>query len=280
MKNKLLKLVLTVVLISGFWTVETANAAYWPAVLNPQSFRTRKLEKQDDFQRIIFTVVNKTQAGQGELEGLMLVTLGFEPKIFQIAAIPKNMYLAVDNEQYFTVEQIYQWYGLEYTLNLAKACFRLPQANYCVIDLEDGAKIIDQLGGVKINVPRQLINYKSGWQTMSGRELVKYSLLNDPREDRKGWQERQWTIINAVISKVLQPRAILKLPEVVKQLVVASATDLKLTELLRLAVNVGRIGFSGADVRFTPGCYQLIDGKILWALDSEKTIRMINPTIQ
>jgi anionic cell wall polymer biosynthesis LytR-Cps2A-Psr (LCP) family protein len=268
-RNKLLKLMVVVVLIWSICLIQGVGAAYWSADSVPRGVTYQGEAKEESLKKIVFAVVDEDRDGNRGLEGLMLITWKFNPMEAQIVSIPKNMIVAVKDSQYFSAEEMYQQYGLGHTLELAKRYFKAPKANYLVVNVEQGTKIIDKLGGVNVNVPHSVANYKPGIREMSGRELMNYSLLTDSLEDRIGWEERQRAVMDAVISKSLHPRTILKLPELIKQLGATARTDLKLTELLSLGLKIGRSGFSKLEVHFAPGRYRPINGKTLWIIDSK-----------
>lgn len=93
--------------------------------------------------------------------------------------------------------------------NLAKAVGDIKNTefdHYVYLHYQGFEKVIDELGGVKINLPEKLrvpalgLNLKEGDNLLSGKEALNFVRLNEGNESAR--LERQKKLINAVIDKV------------------------------------------------------------------------------
>jgi LCP family protein required for cell wall assembly len=93
--------------------------------------------------------------------------------------------------------------------NVAKAVENIKNTefdHYVYLHYQGFEKVIDELGGVKINLSDKLqipalgLNLKAGDNLLSGKEALNFVRLNDGSEDSR--LQRQKQLINAVIEKV------------------------------------------------------------------------------
>jgi anionic cell wall polymer biosynthesis LytR-Cps2A-Psr (LCP) family protein len=275
-KKKRLTSIVILALICVFCFGEIANAAYWSSNLFFQEEAADGRVKEEERKKIILVVVNDNQKADKGLESLMLVDLELNTKKAQIISIPKNMYLNIKGLGYISLKEIYREYGLNNIIRLAKQCINAPEANYLVINLQNGAKIIDELGGVEINAPHSIEGYQAGWQRMSGSQLVSYSVKTDRNETREEWEKRQMAIIQAVVRAGLHPRIIWKLPAIIREMGHFFQTDFKLTELLNLAIKIRNGEAFKIEIKMAPGLTRQLDNKKIWVLDRSKLAGLFN----
>lgn len=93
--------------------------------------------------------------------------------------------------------------------NVAKAVENIKNTefdHYVYLHYQGFEKVIDELGGVKINLSDKLqipalgLNLKAGDNLLSGKEALNFVRLNDGNEDSR--LQRQKQLINALIEKV------------------------------------------------------------------------------
>jgi polyisoprenyl-teichoic acid--peptidoglycan teichoic acid transferase len=128
-----------------------------------------------------------------------------------------------------------------------------------LVDFNSFSKLIDELGGVTVNVPAPIVSNRfdcpfptdsqcqkwQGWrfakgkQTMNGRRALIYSRIREnrlnPAENDLTRGERQQTVVQAIGDKLTSPGTLFKLPFVGDDLVTPLATDLTSGQFLQLA---------------------------------------------
>jgi LCP family protein required for cell wall assembly len=143
----------------------------------------------------------------------------------------------------------------------------LPINHVAVVDFSTFPDVIDELGGITINVPKQIVSNRfdcplksqaecdrwKGWrfgkgpQTMDGRRALVYARIRenqlDPEESDLTRGGRQQQVVQAVADKMVSFTGFLRLPFVGDDVVRPLATDLTATELLEL----GWVKFRAAD---------------------------------
>ncbi|HHV45177.1 MAG TPA: LCP family protein [Firmicutes bacterium] len=157
---------------------------------------------------------------------------------------------------------------------------------YILLNFQAFEKIIDILGGVEIQVERDMkyddhagnlhIDIPAGLQVLDGRTALEYIRYRgdglgditaaDPLRDQyKGRVVRQQKFLSALQRQILRPRTVLHLPA----LLFTASQSLKTNLPLWKAVGVLRRFFDSDDVRFgvVPGGEQRIGGASYWVAD-------------
>ncbi|MHB1006572.1 MAG: LCP family protein [Chloroflexota bacterium] len=124
---------------------------------------------------------------------------------------------------------------------------------YARIDFKGFQKAIDLLGGIDINVPKEIVDteypaeddvnvitvvFKPGLQRMDGKTALRYARTRHADSDF-GRMERQRQVLIAVRDRALRLDILPKLPELIGTMRDAFDTDIPLDQMLSLA-NLGR----------------------------------------
>lgn len=112
---------------------------------------------------------------------------------------------------------------------------------YISVNFKGFEKIIDQLGGLDVNVDINLDSYSSnvhlskGRQHLSGKEALKYARFRSTPQADLGRMERQQNLMNALIKRLSQPSIMLKIPILLPQLKENTATNISVKDLVFLS---------------------------------------------
>lgn len=167
---------------------------------------------------------------------------------------------------------------------------------YIETDFAGFSKIIDTLGGVEINVEKDMqytdvagglyIDIKAGPQVLDGKTALEYvryrdylgdvALVDPNYEIYGGRVERQRKFILAVIKEVLQPKTLLKLPRLLRQIWDAVDTNAPWTTALKLAFAADRFTLDRIETAIVPGTSEQINGAWYWIADSERTKQVVD----
>jgi LCP family protein required for cell wall assembly len=138
-----------------------------------------------------------------------------------------------------------------------------------VVDFSNFKDLIDNIGGIDINVPAPILSnrfdcpysasrcatwkgwrFAKGWQHMDGRRALIYSRVRenqlDPRDTDITRGERQQLVVRAAMSKLLGFSTVLKLPFNGSTLLKPMTTDLSAWELVQLGWVMKRAGVGDA----------------------------------
>src|SRR5919109_1019708 len=134
-----------------------------------------------------------------------------------------------------------------------------------IVDYARFKELIDNVGGIDINVPAPILSnrfdcpynaarcarwqgwrFRAGWQHMDGRRALIYSRIRENRLDPSDTDisrgERQQAVVRAALGKLLGLGTIIKLPFNGKSLLAPMTTDLSAWELVQLGWVLKRAG--------------------------------------
>lgn len=160
--------------------------------------------------------------GKNLTDTVMIMSIAPETKQVAILSLPRDLYVPIiDTSSYTKLNSLYQ-YGLSNQTGvdpLKKAIEHItgePIHYFATIDFDGFEKIVDTLGGIAVDVPRdfkdtrypgknysyETFEIKKGWQTLDGETALKYVRERhaDPEGDF-GRAKRQQQVIQAIRSK-------------------------------------------------------------------------------
>ncbi|MBP7061106.1 MAG: LCP family protein [Candidatus Moranbacteria bacterium] len=161
--------------------------------------------------------------GKNLTDTVMIMSINTLTKQVALLSLPRDLYVPIADTAYFTkLNSVYQ-YGLTNATGVTpltqtlKHVTRLPIHYFITLDFDSFEKIVDAVGGISLDVPRDLTdtrypgkNYsyetfsiKKGWQTLDGATALKYVRERhaDPDGDF-GRAKRQQQVIEAIKNKV------------------------------------------------------------------------------
>lgn len=160
--------------------------------------------------------------GKNLTDTVMIMSINTTTKQVALLSLPRDLYVPIaDGNWYTKLNSLYQ-YGLSQQEGVAplqqtiEAITGAPIHYFITVDFDGFEKIVDTLGGISIDVPRDFYdprypgkNYsyetfeiQKGWQTLDGATALKYvrERHDDPAGDF-GRAKRQQQVIQAIKNK-------------------------------------------------------------------------------
>lgn len=164
--------------------------------------------------------------------------------------------------------------GEQLTLRTVNGLLNTQVDHYLVVNMQGFQKIVDTLGGVTIDVEKDLnyddpkddpplhIHLKQGVQRLNGEDALKYVRFRHDAESDFGRMARQQKFLRALADEALRAKNLTKLPSLVSQLHSAVRTDLSDTDLLRLGMALAKGLQPGAvdGIELTPAADHMFGG--------------------
>jgi LCP family protein required for cell wall assembly len=172
-------------------------------------------------------------------------------------SIPRDLYVPIPAHGQDRINAAYQFGGPALTLRTIEALTGLKVNHIAIVDFNEFKKLIDELGGITVNVPKPIWSNKfdcpfdaakcrtwNGWhfkrgeQHMNGQRALIYTRIRenrlDPGENDLSRAERQQQVIQAVSSKLAGLGTFLDLPFIGGDLMKPLATDLSAGDFIQL----------------------------------------------
>ena len=208
---------------------------------------------------------------------LMVAMLNLKDKTVQVISIPRDTRVKIEGLANPTrINHAYANGGTELARKTAGQLLGTPIHNYIETNFSGFENIIDSLGGVEVDVEKRMyypaedINLRKGPQRLDGHDALSYVRY---RSDGKGDLpriKRQHRFLGLLAVQVLQPKTLLKLPEIAGELHSNVKTDMSTADLLVLISEFKNI--SPDNIRFSdiPGLPQYINGASYYVVDEEE----------
>jgi len=194
---------------------------------------------------------------------MTLVTIDPISKTAALLSIPRDLYVPLPGTGVQSrINAAYAWGevnklpggGPTFAEQTITDNFGVPLQRYAIIDFNGFQKIVDAVGGVDIDVPKEIVDnayptpdygtevlrIPAGRIHMDGALALKYVRTRHADSDL-GRLQRQQQVMLAIRDKALSIGSIDKVPEVLNAVGDSLATDLTLPEILSLAKKWGQI---------------------------------------
>lgn len=203
---------------------------------------------KDRVNILIVGVGGEKHPGGGKDLADAILLASFKPSTKQVAvvSIPRDLYVKVGRygrHRINTAHAIgnqsgYAGGGAALTMHTVEQVVGMPVHGFVRLDFAAFERIIDDLGGIEINVPRSFYDhlfrdrFEAGPQRMSGKRALQYAryrYIDGPEGDNYARERRQQQVIAAVQERLSQRSAddVLRMMRAVKTL--SSHTDTNLT---------------------------------------------------
>lgn len=217
---------------------------------------------------------------------MILASINPQDKKIAMVWIPRDTRIEVSKDHYEKINAVNCINGPEAACETVSTLLDTNVDYYAVANFNGFSKIVDTLGGVTIDVEKNMhhydpdptlnINLKKGVQKLNGADALRYvRFRGDPMADisRTG---RQQKFIRAVAAEMFSSKTIFKLPQLIPELTASVRTNIPVTDMLYIANAVKNYNDMDIVTQTLPG-YPYTDpisGASYWLAD-ETTARGI-----
>jgi LCP family protein required for cell wall assembly len=242
----------------------------------------------------------------GRTDSMMVLRIDFDHRRAKLLSIPRDMLVALPNLEAHDIaaDKINTAYhygelydlpggGPKEAMDTVTLNFGIPIDHYGLIDFQGFVNLVDALGGIDIDVPKAIQDYRfptddyefttftveAGPQHMDGLTALRYARTRNPDTDIERIK-RQHLVLMAIRDKALTVDALRRAPDIYDALAGSFETDMNLATLISY-------GLAGQQIdRSNITTFVLENAEIdRWAADSETGIwipqrSVIAPTIE
>ena len=238
--------------------MQEANARLGPVPLDPQD---GLLMSTPSTLLLLGTDAGPGRGREGANRSDSIMLVRTDPGRGRIAylSVPRDLRVDVPGRGPGKINAGYQFGGASLAVRTVKAFTGLEVNHVAVVDFRDFERLIDALGGVRIDVPEAIVSNRfdcpystrsqceqwGGWkfspgeQTMSGRRALIYSRIREnrlnPAENDLTRGERQQAVVRAIGDELTSPTTAARMPFIAKDVTSPLATDLTAGQLMQLA---------------------------------------------
>jgi polyisoprenyl-teichoic acid--peptidoglycan teichoic acid transferase len=209
-----------------------------------------------------------------------LILASVDPQTQQIAmvSIPRDTRIEIPKRGLDKINAAAAYGGLNMTVAVVQQLTGVKVDGYVKTNFDGFKDIIDTLGGVTVNVEKNMyyetgdkvdgvINLKKGEQLLDGSKALQYARFRHDTYADITRTARQQIILKAVAKKLMQPGTITKIPTLVSQFSAVVDTNLPPADLLTLAKVAVNYDSSKVISQTLPGYFLDDEGISYWGVD-------------
>lgn len=174
---------------------------------------------------------------------LMVAFVDLYEKEIRLLSMPRDTYVTIPGTGEQTkLNHAYAYGGVELTKQTLLENFGIDCEYYMDVDFQGFIDIVDTLGGVTVNVPKDMyypaegIDLEAGIQKLDGDKALQFCRFrSDPKGDL-GRIERQQAFLVALKESMFSAGTFLKIPELCTAVMENVKTDFSGTQILQIAL--------------------------------------------
>jgi len=222
---------------------------------------------------------------KGRADTIFVLSLSPKTKDTILFSIPRDMRVMIPGRGMDKINHAFAYGGIELLEETVENFMGLSIHYNGIMDFEGFQYVIDALGGVSINVEKDMyyvdqagslkINLHSGQQVLDGEKALEYVRFRfDPLGDL-GRIQRQQKLVNAVIDQVMNFDSIIKIPNIIANLTEYIDTNMNSNEIISLAKIMKDIDRKRLWVETIQGEPQYIDGVSYLVADRQEVEKRV-----
>jgi polyisoprenyl-teichoic acid--peptidoglycan teichoic acid transferase len=217
-----------------------------------------------------------------------LILASVDPQSQQIAmvSIPRDTRIEIPKRGLDKINAAAAYGGLNMTVAVVQQLTGVKIDGYVKTNFDGFKDIIDTLGGVTINVEKNMyfetgdkvdgvINLKKGEQLLDGSKALQYARFRHDTYGDITRTARQQIVLKAVAKKLMQPGTITKIPTLVSQFSAVVDTNLPPADLLTLAKVAVNYDSSKVISQTLPGYFLDDEGISYWGVDPANVKKVV-----
>lgn len=226
---------------------------------------TEELKDYDNYKKIkniaLFGVDSTDGGTSGRSDAIMVATIDSIHNKLKVTSIMRDSYVNIEGYGYDKINHAYAFGGPQLSIKTINQNFGLNIENFVAVDFSSLPVIIDQLGGIQLNITEEELLYindyinhinavdgrtssnitYAGEQFVDGVQALAYSRIRYTSGGDYERTQRQRTVLNALFEKAttIAPSQYLGF---INNILPYVQTNLGANEILALATDVASIG--------------------------------------
>jgi len=276
LNTKLKKVIaaLAVVLCVGYVTYDfyfRLPAKKTPAQTAEQKESAKQKLGLDKFNILVLGVDGRENIND-RADTIILASVDGKTNEAQLLSIPRDTRLKIKGA-WNKVNAAYAFGGVDLTKKTISEFLDVEIDRYVVVDFNSLINLVDEVGGIEVNVPVRMyvplegIDLKPGTQNLNGLQVLAYSRFRGTSEGDIGRAKRQQEVITLLAREILKASNLPRLPQLISLFQQDVKTDLSVKELVALARIAPDALDNGISTLVLPGKNKKIDEIWYWEPD-------------
>jgi len=235
---------------------------------------TDKANAKPEFAKfnVLLLGLDGRQGVNDRADTIILASLDGGSNQAQLLSIPRDTRVKIKGA-WDKINAAYAYGGLELTEKTVSQFLGIEIDRYAIIDFTSLVKLVDEVGGIEVDVPVRMyvplegIDLQAGRQLLNGKQVLAYARFRGTIEGDIGRAKRQQEVIQLLLQKALKAENLPRLGQFIEIVQANVETDLSAKEMIALARIAPDVMDKGLSSEVLPGKNKKIDGIWYWEPD-------------
>jgi LCP family protein required for cell wall assembly len=219
---------------------------------------------------------------------IMLVNFDIAANKVNILQIPRDTYIGTDETSTGKINAVYGRSnngGIKGLASIINSKLKLPVDQYATVTMTAFRKVVDGIGGVKMNVPQTItlegVTIQKGEQVLNGVQAEKFV------RKRKGTglyatgsdteRVKMQRLFVAALANQMKKTSVTKLATVITSVIGDVTTDMAVKDVIGFAGMMQKVDLSKMKIEMLPGAGRTApSGQSVYAVDKDATAALLN----
>ncbi len=223
---------------------------------------------------------------RGNTDTMLLARVEPTPINVRVLSIPRDTRVPIPGHGTFKINAANPYGGPTLSAQVVANLLNVPVDRYVLINTRAVVKLVDEMGGVDLFVPKNLhyddntgglhIHLRKGNNHLSGQAAHDFLRFRHDELGDIGRVQRQQMFLQALVQQYFTPTNLLKTPQLLATAKENLETNLSNEELIRLVTTIKDIDRDKVWMTMVPGVAGSRDGVSYWLSDPAGTERVVS----
>lgn len=197
---------------------------------------------------ILLVGMDKNINGSQRTDTIMLANINPFTKHIGLISIPRDTRIFIDGHGYKKINSAYTYGGITLLAKSIADFLQITIPYYVLIDLQGAAQIIDQVGGVELNVEKRMyyvdhagdlfIDLQPGRQILNGNKALQYVRFRGDVDADISRMKRQQNFVKALANKFMSIGTIIRVPRLIYKFSRHVKTNLTSSQIINISMKL------------------------------------------
>ena len=182
---------------------------------------------------------------QSRSDTLMVAFVDLDQKQIRLLSMPRDTYVTIPTTSEQTkINHSYAYGGVDLVKQTLESNFGIKCDYYMDVDFQGFIDVIDALGGITLDVPRDMyypdegIDLTAGVQDLDGSKALQFCRFRSDGQGDLGRIDRQQAFLVAMKEKMFSAGTLLKIPDICSAVMENMQTDFTGTQILQILLQL------------------------------------------
>ncbi|MEO0926289.1 MAG: LCP family protein [Cyanobacteria bacterium J06643_13] len=222
----------------------------------------------------------------GLSDSMLLLRFDPEAEKVSVLSIPRDTRVYIEGYGVRKINHANDYGGPALTASVASELLGgIKIDRYVRVNVQGVEKLIDALGGVTVNVPKDMkyndfsqhlyIDLKKGIQHLDGDKAMQFLRYRYDGLGDISRVQRQQMLMRAAVEQTLKPATVIKVPKILSVIQSHLDTNLTVRELMALSNFASKTDRSGVKMMMLPGDFNSGDARVSYWLPNHRKINRL-----